>query len=122
MAQEPARTLRVADHARPGFVRVLGPATEDRVRAAERRLGLLFPEPYRSFLLECGAAEVGTRVVYGIGDSLETVGGLNVVWHTGQARAHRYLDQTWLVLSSWDDLTLEIAKVVDDCGQPIDGP
>lgn len=122
MAQDISSTLREVATTKPGVVRSLGPTDEIRISAAEARLGLTFPQSYRDFVREFGAMEVGTRQVYGIGDSLDAVSGLNVVWHTEQARAHRDVSQAWLVVSSWDDLTLELAQILDDSGDPIDGP
>ena len=101
---------------------VLGGATPAQVTEAEARLGLQFPEDYRRFLTAFGAAEVGGRGLFGLGSDLNTLGGLNVVWHTEEARRLRGLAGGSLVLSAWDDLTLEVAQVLDHQGQPIDGP
>ena len=49
------------------------------------------------------------------------LGGLNVVWQTEEARRQRGLASGFIVLSAWDDLTLEVAHVRDDQGSPIDG-
>jgi hypothetical protein len=117
--------LRVADlieraqRESPGLVTTLGPPDEALIGAAEERLGLTFPEPYRQFVTEVGAMEVGGRRIFGIGSSLGTVDGLNVVWHTEQARADRDLSRSALVLSSWDDLTLEVMEIAGEGG---DGP
>ena len=104
------------------LVRVLGPPADETIEAAQDRLRLRFPDAYRAFVHEFGAAWIGTREVYGIGSSLDVVSGLNVVWHTEQAREHRALSPRLLVLSSWDDLTLEVAEVSDESGCVKDGP
>jgi hypothetical protein len=101
---------------------VLGGATPAQITEAETRLGLRFPDDYRRFLAAFGAAEVDGRAIFGLGTDLDTVGGLNVVWHTEEARRLRGLAGGSLVLSAWDDLTLEVAQVLDHQGQPIDGP
>jgi len=101
---------------------VLGGATPAQITEAETRLGLTFPDDYRRFLAAFGAAEVDGRAIFGLGTDLDTVGGLNVVWHTEEARRLRGLAGGSLVLSAWDDLTLEVAQVLDHQGQPIDGP
>ena len=100
---------------------VLGGATPAQVTEAEARLGLQFPEDYRRFLTAFGAAEVGGRGLFGLGSDLNILGGLNVVWHTEEARRQRGLASGFIVLSAWDDLTLEVAHVRDDQGSPIDG-
>jgi SMI1-KNR4 cell-wall len=70
------------------LVRSLGTPSGVLLGAAEERLGLMFPPEYRSFLTEFGAAEVGTRPIYGVGSSLDSIGSLNVVWHTDFALAN----------------------------------
>jgi hypothetical protein len=122
MTDGPVDSLRKLEADDPSLVRFLAPASEELIRAAEERLGLRFPPDYRAFLAACGAAQLGTREIYGLGDSLDTIDGLNVVWHTEQARQYRDLPPSNIVLSSWDDQTLEIARVVDETGAPVDGP
>ena len=65
---------------------------------------------------------MGTRAIFGLGADLDAVDGLNVVWHTEEARRRRGLAGGLIVLSAWDDLTLEVAQVRDDRGRPMDGP
>lgn len=113
--------VRRLENENPGLVSILGPADDGLITAAELRLGVRFPPAYRAFMANFGAVEIGSRQVYGLGTSLDTVDGLNLVWHTEQARDQRRLGHGELVLSSWDDLTLEVARVVDDAGETIDG-
>lgn len=103
----------------PDLVSTLGSPDSALIEAAEERLGIQFPETYRQFVTEVGAMEIAGRRIFGISSSLDTVDGLNVVWHTEQARAERDLDDNELVLSAWDDLTLEVMKVAGEGG---DGP
>jgi hypothetical protein len=111
-----ADLIERAQRESPGLVTTLGPPDEALIGAAEERLGLAFPEPYRQFVTEFGAMEIGGRPIFGIGSSLGTVDGLNVVWHTEQARANRDLSRNELVLSAWDDLTLEVMEIVGGDG------
>jgi len=101
---------------------VLGGATPARIAEAETRLDLRFPKEYCRFLAVFGAAHVGPRAIFGLGADLDAVDGLNVVWHTEEARQRRGLAGGLIVLSAWDDLTLEVAQVRNDQGRPIDGP
>jgi hypothetical protein len=119
---ESINLLRATAGQAPGLVSVLGPPAPGLIEAAQERLGLRFPDAYRGFLEAFGAVEVGTRSIYGIGSSIDTVDGLNVVWHTVHARESRGLASSEIVLSSWDDMTLEVARIRDDSGQCTDGP
>src|SRR3954451_19146382 len=117
----PLAALRDVDAAARIPLTVLGGAIPTQVREAETRLGIGFPREYQRFLMAFGAAEVGGRAIFGLGADLDTVSGLNVVWHTEEARRRRGLAGGFIVVSAWDDLTLEIAQVRDDEGRPMDG-
>ena len=108
--------------ASPRLVSALGPPPAGATEQAEERLGLIFPPSYRALVTTFGAIELDGRLIYGVGSSLATVDGLNVVWHTELARAHQALPLDQLVLSSWDDLTLEVMRVTDGSGNSVDGP
>lgn len=69
-----------------------GPQPESRVRAAERRLGCVFPPTYRRFICEHGAGDVGSESFYGVSqDNLDSVGGSNIVWFTLRKRQTTHL-------------------------------
>jgi antitoxin YobK len=72
------------DHPDADFV---GTQPATRVDAAERRLGMSFPEDYRQFLLELGTGNLGGHEIYGVfRDDFEDSGVPDVVWATLDAR------------------------------------
>lgn len=67
-----------------------GPQSEDLVRAAEQKLGLIFPEAYRRFLLDFGCGSFGEDEIFGImDDEFENSALPDAVWFTLLLRAEK---------------------------------
>ena len=66
---------------------LVGRQPVDLIDAAERRLGLVFPEDYRAFLLRFGAGSIGGEEINGVFTwAFEESSVPNAVWSTLDAR------------------------------------
>jgi antitoxin YobK len=75
----------IAEH--PELRRFVGPRPDSLILAAERKLGVRFPETYRRFLAEYGAGSFGAEELFGIiGDDFEDARIPNTVGYTLKQR------------------------------------
>ena len=72
---------------------IIGPASEDRVAAAESIIGLRFPQSYRLFLLHYGAMRYGNHEIFGLFDEVinEDYGFTDVAKKTLRYRSEEFL-------------------------------
>ena len=77
----------------------LGPLHPDKVREAEKELGVKFPRSYKQFLERYGCGDFG-REIYGITPS--NSGIPSAVWYTLELRKEGYIPD-WMVIVSDED-------------------
>lgn len=78
-----------------------GPQTEALVALAEAKLGLRFPEPYRTFLLEFGCGDVEGEEVFGVIDEeFDESAEPDAVWYTRELRRRRGLPHHFIAIGA----------------------
>jgi hypothetical protein len=69
------------------------------IEAAEERLGLVFPQSYRRFLLMLGAGHVGSEEIYGVlRPNFDDSGVPDAVWATLEYRKNFGLEDAGIVI------------------------
>jgi hypothetical protein len=92
------------------------PADKNRIDAAEKFLGIRFPEEYREFLQRWGTLAIGPFEIYGIaGDNFESSSIPNGIWYTKRKRVQLALPPELIVLydSNGDELYCLDARAFD---------
>lgn len=91
-----------------------GEQSEALVALAEKTLGLTFPEPYRSFLLDLGCGDFAGEEIFGIIDEeFEASAVPDAVWFTRELRKSADFPQNLLGIGEMAEHEI----VVLDCGK-----
>jgi antitoxin YobK len=101
----------------PRHLHVVGPATPERIQAAEQALGVTFPPSYRRFLGELGAGSILGREVYGVVPDISAAGPPNVVWMNLDRRQAESLPDHFVVLVDLDDSSSYALDTAGDGGE-----
>ncbi|WP_201714653.1 SMI1/KNR4 family protein [Rossellomorea arthrocnemi] len=75
---------------------LLGTVSEEEVRKAENRLGLVFPDSFRLFVLKYGLGDIFSEEIYGVG--IEPSGIPSTIWITELLRKEMELASNLLVI------------------------
>ena len=102
----------------PLLGRFVGPRSELLIQAAEKTIGITFPNTYRRFLLEYGAGNFGSSEIYGIIDEDFMNSGIpDSVWYTMKLRSDFSLPNHLFVIhdvGNGEMVGLNFAKIAND--------
>lgn len=99
---------------------IVGPMADNSIKAAERRLGVVFPPSYRRYVERYGSADVGPEEFFGLTNSIGS-GPPDVVWCTLHERQYGLPHSLIVVQDRGEDVIfcLDTAQTGEDGEAPV---
>lgn len=99
-------------------IEIFGAVETDLVQSVEQQLGIVFPEQYKAFLLECGSCSIYDTYISGLFRDWDNATSTGSTLHdTLEARANHKLPLNYIVLEYSEDENYYVLKVSPDSSE-----